>query len=392
MKNIKINEKDFSQQILNQLKLICPEKKFYALHEPNFVGKEWEYVKECIDTKWVSSAGKFVDEFEKKIAQFTGVKYAIATSSGTAALHVALLLAGIKPNDEVLTPTLTFVATTNAIKYCNAIPHFVDSDYQTLGVNPKKLERYLKEITIIKNNECINKKTNRRIKALIVMHTFGHAVNLTEIVKIAKKYKIDLIEDAAEALGTYYKNKHVGNWGKLSILSFNGNKLLTTGGGGMILTNNKTLAKKAKFITTTAKKSHPYLFNHSEIGFNYRLPNINAALGVAQMEYITQTLEKKRQLAQKYIEIFQDLKGLKTFNEPKYCKSNYWLNVLLLDEPNIKLRNQILEKTNSNNIMTRPVWTLMHKLPIFKDCPKMNLNIAENISKRLINMPSSTFL
>ena len=224
------------------------------------------------------------------------------------------------------------------------------------------------------------------------MHTFGHPVDLGKIIKITKKYKLELIEDAAEALGTYYKNKHVGNWGKLSILSFNGNKLLTTGGGGMILTNNKTLAKKAKFITTTAKKPHPYLFNHSEIGFNYRLPNINAALGVAQMEYITQTLEKKRKLAQKYIEIFQNLKGLKIFKEPKYCKSNYWLNVLLLDKPNIKLRNQILEKTNSNNIMTRPVWTLMHRLPMFKDCPKMNLNIAENISKRLINMPSSAFL
>lgn len=392
MKNIKIDEKYFSQQILSKLKLICPENKFYALHEPNFIGKEWEFVKECIDTKWVSSAGKYVDEFEKKIAKFTGVKYAIATSSGTAALHVALLLAKVKPNDEVLAPTLTFIATTNAIKYCNATPHFVDSDYQTLGVNPQKLEEYLEINTNTRNNECFNKKTNRRIKALIVMHAFGHSVDLDKIIKITKKFKLELIEDAAEALGTYYKNKHVGNCGKLSILSFNGNKLLTTGGGGMILTNNKTLAIKAKLITTTAKKPHPYLFNHTEVGFNYRLPNINAALGCAQMEYIDHTLDQKRNLAKRYFEIFKDLSGIKVFEEPKNSKSNYWLNILLLDKPDIKLRNQILEKTNSNNIMTRPAWTLMHKLLMFKTCPKMNLNIAENISKRLINIPSSAFL
>lgn len=375
MKNIKI-----AKNILKKIKTICHENKFYALHEPMFKGKEWEYVKNCIDTRWVSSAGKYVDEFEKNIAKFTGVKYAIATASGTAALHISLLLAGIKTNDEVLTPTLTFVATTNAISYCGAIPHFIDSDYKTLGVNPEKLEKYLK------NN------FNPRIKALIVMHTFGHPSELSKINKICKKYKIILIEDAAEALGSYYKNKHVGNWGKLSILSFNGNKLLTTGGGGMILTNNKRLANKAKFITTTAKKNHPYLFNHSEVGYNYRLPNINAALGCAQLEYINQTLSNKRKLAQKYKNIFKDINGIKFFNEPKNCKSNYWLNVLLLDKPNIKLRNKILEITNTSNIMTRPVWTLMHKLPMYKNCPKMNLDIAKNISKRLINIPSSAFL
>jgi len=261
-----------------------------------------------------------------------------------------------------------------------SIPHFVDSDYKTLGINPKKLEEYLKD------------HYNRKIKALIVMHAFGHPVELSKISKICKKYKIVLIEDAAEALGSYYKNKHVGNWGKLSILSFNGNKLLTTGGGGMILTNNQKLATKAKFITTTAKKPHPYLFNHSELGYNYRLPNINAALGCAQMEYIDKTLSSKRKLAQNYKNIFKDIDGIKFFTEPKNCKSNYWLNILLLDKPNVKLRNKILETTNAANIMTRPAWTLMHKLPMYKSCPKMNLDIATNLSKRLINIPSSAFL
>lgn len=375
MKNTKI-----ADTVLQKLKIICPENKFYGLHEPIFKGKEWDYTKDCLDTRWVSSVGKYVDELEKSIAKFTGIKYAVATSTGTAALHISLLLAGIKPNDEVLVPTLTFVATVNAIAYCGAIPHFVDSDYKTLGVNPKKLEEYLK------------KHYNRKIKALIVMHTFGHPVELSKISKICKKYKIVLIEDAAEALGSYYKNKHVGNWGKLSILSFNGNKLLTTGGGGMILTNNKRLAAKAKFITTTAKKAHPYLFNHSEIGYNYRLPNINAALGYAQMEYLDKTLFNKRKLAENYKNMFKDVDGIKFFSEPKNCKSNYWLNVLLLDKPNIKLRNKILETTNTANIMTRPAWTLMHKLPMYKHCPKMNLDIAKNISKRLINIPSSAFL
>lgn len=381
------------KQILQTLRKVCSDKnKFYSLHEPYFVGNESKYVKECIETGWVSSAGKFVDQFEKDIANFTGVKYAIATVNGTAALHICLLLAGVKPNDEVLSPTLTFVATTNAISYCNATPHFVDSDYETLGINTKKLEKYLEKIAEIKNNTCYNKKTKKIIRAIIPMHTFGHPVDLTHLNKICKKYKITMIEDAAEALGSFYKNKHVGNWGKLSAISFNGNKIITTGGGGIILTNSKKLAKLAKYITTTAKKPHPYEFFHNMIGYNYRLPNINAALGCAQLENINTFLKLKRKLSNQYQKLFSNIKGIKFFNEPKDCKSNFWLNVIILNKANIKLRNSILKITNDNKIMTRPAWTLMHKLPMYKKCPKMNLSIASDLEKRLINIPSNAFL
>ncbi len=379
--------------ILNTLKKCLPDDRDHiGLHEPFFEGNEWAYLKECLDTGWVSSVGKFVDEFEKKLAEFTEVKRAVAVVNGTAALHICLKLAGVEPEDEVLTPALTFIATTNAITYCSAIPHFVDSDEKTLGLDPYKLDDYLHEITIFKPEGCFNKLTGRRIKAVLPMHTFGHPVDLDPLMDVCERYKLELVEDAAESLGSYYKGRHTGNWGKVSALSFNGNKVVTTGGGGAILTNNEELGKLAKHMTTTAKLPHKWAFYHDMVGYNYRLPNINSALGCAQLERLPGFLEKKRSLAERYQKAFLGIKGVRFFCEPANSRSNYWLNALIIDKEYVKMRDTILEITNNNGIMTRPVWALMHKLPMFSSSPRMDLKIAESIEERLINIPSSVFL
>jgi perosamine synthetase len=364
-----------------------------ALHEPDFSGKEWAYIKECLDTGWVSSVGKYVDQFEQKLAEYTGVKRAIAVVNGTAALQVCLKLVGVEPNDEVLLPTLTFIATANAVSYCGAIPHFVDSNEATLGLDPVKLEAYLSEIADMRPEGCFNKKTGRRIKAVLPMHAFGHPVDLDPLVEVCQRYALELVEDAAESLGSYYKDKHTGHWGKASALSFNGNKIMTTGGGGAILTNDDELGKFAKHLTTTAKVPHKWSFVHDQIGFNYRLPNINAALGCAQLEQLPAFIDKKRALADKYQKALSEIKGIRFFTEPDFARSNYWLNVLLL-EKNMKIQcDVLLDATNSRGIMTRPAWTLMHELGMYKECPKMNdLSIAKDIEKRLINIPSSAKL
>ena len=363
-----------------------------ALHEPCFNGNEWQYVKDCIDSTWVSYVGKYVDRFEEMIANFTGVKKAVAVVNGTAALQIALRLAGVKPGDEVLVPALTFVATANAVVHCGAMPHFVDSEEKTLGIDPHKLKDYLNETCKISADECVSKNTGRRIKAIIPMHTFGHPVDLDPLMDVAHEYKLEVIEDAAESLGSFYKGRHTGNWGKLAILSFNGNKTITTGGGGAIITNDENLAKLAKHLTTTAKIPHRWEYRHDQIGYNYRLPNINAAIGCAQIEQLPAFLEKKRKLAVRYSKAFQTVEGVRFFNEPPNAKSNYWLNVLLLDDANIEQRNILLEKTNDAGIMTRPVWTLLNKLEMFKDCPCMDLTCANNLEQRLINIPSSAIL
>lgn len=379
--------------ILNTIKSCLPTSNdFIALHEPNFSGNEWNYLKECLDSGWVSSAGQFVTRFEENLAEFTGVKHAVAVVNGTAALHICLKLAGVEQEDEVLIPALTFVATANAVSYCGAIPHFVDSEEKTLGVDPFNLEIYLKKIVDLRKEGSFNKITGRRIKALVVMHTFGHPVDLDALLEITKRFKLELIEDAAEALGSYYKSRHVGNWGRLAALSFNGNKIVTTGGGGAILTNDDALAKMAKHITTTAKVPHKWEFYHDMVGYNYRLPNINAALGCAQLELLPSFIEKKRHLALKYQNAFVNIDGVSFFAEPEFAKSNYWLNVLLLTEESAEERNNFLEYTNSNGIMTRPVWVLMHKLPMYKSCPQMNLSVAKSLERRVINIPSSTLL
>ncbi|MCL6479866.1 MAG: LegC family aminotransferase [Peptococcaceae bacterium] len=381
------------QKIVQAIKSVLPgDSDCISLHEPVFTGNEWLYVKECLDTGWVSSAGKFVDLFEEKLVEFTGVKKAVAVVNGTAALHICLKLVGVVPGDEVLVPALTFVATANAVTYCDAVPHFVDSEERTLGLDPFKLEMYLREMAEARPEGCFNKKTGRRIKAVVPMHTFGHPVDLDPLVEICQRYRLELVEDAAESLGSYYKGRHTGNWGKVSALSFNGNKIVTTGGGGAILTNDERLGRLAKHITTTARVPHKWAFNHDMVGYNYRLPNINAALGCAQLEQLPAFIKKKRRLAERYRETFSGIEGVSFFTEPEFARSNYWLNVLLLDEKYSRERDNILERTNTAGIKTRPAWVLMHKLHIYEDSPKMDLRTAENLARRLINIPSSAFL
>jgi perosamine synthetase len=380
------------QMVVSRIRSVLNQDKQVPLHEPLFKGNEWKYVKNCLDEGWVSSVGKYVDQFEEKLVQYTGVNYAIAVVNGTAALHLCLKLAGIELGDEVLLPALTFVATVNAVSYCGGIPHFIDSDAKILGIDPIKLYDYLKEVAVMKNGVCYNKQSNRPIKSVIAMHTFGHPVDLDPLLALCEKYHLVLIEDAAESLGTYYKKKHTGNWGKLSALSFNGNKIITTGGGGAILTNDQRLAKLAKHISTTAKLPHRWAFFHDQVGYNYRLPNINAAIGCAQLEQIDQFIFKKRMLAEKYHHAFQNVEGVTIFTEPDFARSNYWLNVLLLDENYAHERDPLLKASHEQGILTRPAWVLMNKLPMFKDCPRMDLSIAEGLERRIINIPSSAKL
>jgi perosamine synthetase len=377
-------------EVLKALKSVLPSgPDNIELHEPSFSGNEWNYVKECLDTGWVSSAGKYVDEFERRVAEYTGVRKAVAVVNGTSALHVCLLLVGVKPGDEVLVPALTFVATANAVAYCSAVPHFVDSEERTLGLDPFKLRAYLEKSAEVRSEGCFNRATGRRIKAVIPMHAFGHPVDLDPLADVCKQFKLDLVEDAAESLGSFYKGQHTGNHGRVSALSFNGNKVVTTGGGGAILTNDEELGKLAKHLTTTAKEPHRWEFNHDQVGYNYRLPNLNAALGCAQLEDLPVFLARKRALAKQYRQVFADVPGVKFFTEPDLSRSNYWLNVILLDENLTGERDNLLTLTNDHGIMTRPAWTLMHKLPMFSQCPRMDLSFAENIKRRLINIPSS---
>jgi perosamine synthetase len=354
------------------------------LHEPVFEGREIAYLSECIETGWVSSVGKFVDRFEQELAGFTGTRRAVAVANGTVALHACLRLAGVEPGDEVLVPTLTFVGTVNPIAYAGAIPHFVDSEEPTLGVDPDKLAPYLEAVL----DGPRNRNTGRRVRALIVMHTYGHPARLHQLAEVCDRFGLVLIEDAAESLGSYYRGTHTGNTGRLAALSFNGNKTVTTGGGGAILTNDEALGALAKHLTTTAKQPHRWAFNHDMVGYNYRMPNINAALGCAQLEQLPGFLEAKRALAMRYVETFREVRGVRVFTEPPECRSNYWLNVLLLDPSHESRRDAVLEATNAAGITTRPAWTLMHRLPMFASAPRMDLCTAESIERRLINLPS----
>ncbi len=363
-----------------------------ALHEPHFSGREWDYLKECLDSTFVSSVGPFVDRLEADLANYTGSKHAIAVVNGTAALHIALKLAGVRAEDEVLIPTLTFVATANAVSYCGATPHFVDADEQTLGLDPLALREYLGKISELRNGQCINRKTGRVIRALVPMHTFGHPVNMEALLAVARDYHLVIVEDAAESLGSTYFGQHTGTFGLLGILSFNGNKTITTGGGGAILTNDSDLAKRAKHLTTTAKKPHRWAYWHDEIGYNYRMPNINAALGCAQLEQLPQILESKRALFQRYQNAFKKTLEIQLIQEPYGCKSNYWLQTLRLSAVDIELRDAMLDATNGAGFMTRPVWGLMHRLSQFLSCPAMELSVAERLEMQLINIPSSAYL
>ena len=380
-----------SDEIIQVLKSVAGPAPV-ALHEPTFSGNEWKYVKNCLDSTFVSSVGEYVERFESDIAAYTGAKYAISVMNGTSALHVALLLAGVQQNDEVLIPALTFVATANSVMFCNAYPHFVDSEEKTLGIDVKKLRDYLNKQTEQIQGKCVNKSTGRIIRALVPMHTFGHPSDIEGIMSIAKDFNVALVEDAAEALGSYYQSKHVGTFGILGILSFNGNKIITTGGGGVILTNNRSLAIHAKHLTTTAKLPHAWEYRHDEVAYNYRMPNLNAALGCAQLEKIETLVESKRELHNRYFREFSKLDGVRLFSELGGCRSNYWLQTLILDQERAHLRDDILAATNAIGYMTRPSWLLLNELDQFSKMPIMDISTSESLSQRIINIPSSSNL
>lgn len=372
--------------IVGFVREIYKTNDFIPLHAPTFSGNEKKYVIETIESTFVSSVGKFVDEFERKVEAYTGSASAVATVNGTAALHSALYVAGVESGDLVITQALTFVATCNALYHLGAEPIFVDVSPISLGISPNAVEAFLDENAEITEFGCVHKKTGKKIKAAIAMHTFGHPVELDELVAVCLKWNITLVEDAAESLGSFYKGRHTGTLGDFGAISFNGNKIITTGGGGMILCKKPELGERLKHITTTAKVNHPYEFFHNEAGFNYRMPNLNAALGCAQMEVIEQYIDKKRHLARCYNEFFKD-KDVKFFTEPQYAKSNYWLNAIICPDENS--REEILKSTNSLGVMTRPIWQLMHRLPMFENCLRSDLAYSEFIEKNLINLPSS---
>jgi aminotransferase in exopolysaccharide biosynthesis len=374
-------------EVIRFIKNIYPNRNFIPLHEPHFTQTEKDYVVDCIDSTFVSSVGKYVDKFEQMMCEITGSNYAIAIVNGTCALHMALLLVDVNNNDEVITQPLTFIATCNAISYIGARPVFVDIEKDTLGMSPSSLLDFLnKNAEIRKDGFTYNIKTGKRIKACIPMHTFGLPCRIDMLLDICNKYNISLIEDAAESIGSFYKDKHTGTFGKTGVFSFNGNKTVTCGGGGALITNDFELAKKAKHLTTQAKVSHQWAFIHDEIGYNYRLPNLNAAMACAQLEQLNIFITNKRKLSNEYFNFFQK-NGIKVIKEIEYAKSNYWLNFILLE--NIDERNAFLTYSNSNGIMTRPSWELMHKLEMFKECIKSELTNSEWISERLVNIPSS---
>ena len=375
--------------LANEIKALY-QKGFVPLHEPTFDETEVDYVTDCIRSGWVSSVGKYVDRFEQELAEFTGVKRAVAVVNGTAALQIALKIAGVQPNDEVFMPSLTFIATANAAIYLQAVPHFVDVSEITLGLDPVKLEEHIKTIGEMKNEQLVNKETGRIIRAVVPMHTFGHPVNLDPLVEVCERYNLVLVEDAAESLGSYYKGKHTGGFGLVGALSFNGNKIMTTGGGGAILTNDDKLADYAKHITTTAKVPHRWAYEHDEIGYNYRMPNLNAALGCAQLQKIPEFIEQKRNLTAKYEEMIKNINGATLFKEPTNTKGNYWLQTLILGQEHN--RDIVLDLLNEHGVMSRPIWMPMHELEPYKNCPVGDMTITKYLKEKVINIPSSPLI
>lgn len=374
-------------QVINYIRSLYPGIEFVPLHAPVMGSLEKQYLSDCVDSTFVSSVGKYVQEFEKLITEFTGAKYAIATTNGTSALHTALLLSDVGHGDEVITQALTFVATANAISHCGAHSILVDSDIETYGMCPVKLEEFLNQHCVgADNGKCFNKTSKRYIKACVPMHVFGRPLHIKKIKALCDKYHIKLVEDAAESLGSYIGSEHTGLCGHVGILSFNGNKTITCGGGGMVITNDHELAKRAKHITTTAKIDHPYEFKHDAVAFNYRLPNLNAAFACAQMQRLPEILANKRETAKLYQTFFQEI-GIPFSVETEGTKSNYWLNSILLKDRNE--RDEFLKATNGSGVMTRPVWALMNKLEMYKDCQTTNLDNANILEERIVNIPSS---
>ena len=363
-----------------------------GLHEPYFDDEEERFVLDCIRSSFVSSVGKYVSDFEEELASYLGVRRAVAVVNGTSALQIALQLAGVGPGDEVLIPTLSFVATANAVRYCGATPHFIDSCVETLGLDVNSLEARLATIGVVTHQGCQNKETGATIRAVVPMHTFGHPCDMEKILRIAEKYSIRVVEDAAESLGSTYQGIHTGSFGLVSAISFNGNKIITTGGGGAIVTNNEELGNLAKHLTTTARIPQRWGFLHDQVGYNYRMPNINAALGCAQMKKLPLFVEAKRQLAFDYASRFKSVPGISFKQENDGCSCNYWLQTVLLDDDRVCERDSILTYLNDRRITARPAWSLLHTLPMYTDCPKTNLSTSVSLEKRIINIPSSPFL
>lgn len=385
------NPSELSGRILAAIRSVVPGPA--SLHEPLLDGNEARYLRECVESTFVSSIGPFVDRFETMLAERHGVKRAVVTVNGTAALHTCLMLVGVRPGDEVLVPTLTFVATANAVAHCAAIPHFLEHESATLGICPVSLAAYLDRIATKGQDGCArNRGTGRRIAACVPMHTFGHPVDMEPLMECCDRHGIPVIEDAAESVGSFYRGRAAGSIGRLSALSFNGNKIITTGGGGAILTNDLPLADRAKHITTTAKIPHRWAYHHDEVGWNYRMPNLNAALGCAQLERLDGFLARKRALAERYRLAFAGIEGVRFVMEPEGCTSNYWLNALVFDPSLAAEREPILEATHRLGLLTRPAWDLMTKLPMFAACPKMDAPVAEALQAGILNLPSGAGL
>lgn len=379
-----------ADRIVSAVKLVLGESdNLIALHEPEFRGQEWEYLKDCLDTGWVSSVGSYVDRIEADLARITGVERAIAVANGTAALHICLKVVGVMPGDEVLLPDLTFIATANAVSYAGATPHFVDSEDRTLGLDAARLDAYLGDIAKVRDGVCYNARSGAVIRALVVMHVFGHPCDMEALERVAERWRLPIVEDAAESLGSLYKGQHTGGRGRVSALSFNGNKVVTTGGGGAILTNDAELGRRAKHLTTTARVPHRWNFIHDEVGYNYRMPNLNAALGCAQLEQLDDMIARKRLLAERYAAAFAGVEGVRFLLEPDGSRSNYWLNAIVLDDADLGVRDLVLERLNDAGYMSRPIWTLMHRLPMYSASPRADLATAERLEATVINLPSS---
>lgn len=379
------------QEFLAVLKSVLGESGSspIALHEPNIGQRENELVSKCLASGWVSSVGEYISEFEQGLAKFTNSKHAIAVVNGTAALHLALHSVGVKPGDEVLVPTLSFVATANAVSHCGAIPHFVDSDPETLGLDPLALREHLRANASLRDGELHNTSTGRRIIAVVPMHTFGHPMQIEALIDVAKEFNLVVVEDAAESIGSYVGTTHTGTFGRCSSLSFNGNKTITTGGGGAILTNDSGLAQRIRHLATTAKMPHDYEYIHDAVAFNYRMPNINAALGCAQLSRLDDFLSAKRVLAKKYAEGFSSARSMQFVAEPHGTTSNYWLNTIRLSKPDLSLRDELLVAARASGYMCRPAWNLLHTLPMYESSPRAKLPVAQNLWQSLINIPSS---
>ncbi|BBD09331.1 LegC family aminotransferase [Desulfovibrio ferrophilus] len=391
-----MSEAEIARDFVRVLKSVLGDAQTQVpLHAPFFPGKEKAYLQDCLDSTFVSSVGQYVDRFERLIEEYTGAPHAVAVVNGTAALHAALVLAGVGPGDEVILPALTFVATANAVSYCGSVPHFADSDRLTLGLDPLRLGKHLEAVVEMRDGQPFNSETQRRIAAVVPVHVFGHSVDMDLLLEVCGSYGIPIVEDAAESLGTFYKGRHTGRLGLLGTLSFNGNKIITTGGGGAILTEDAELARRARHLTTTAKLPHAWKYEHDQVGFNYRMPNINAALGCGQMESLEQFVNNKRRLAERYCRAFGEIEGLECYVEPEFSESNYWLNAVLLNRASgdtlssvRALRNKIIGSCADAGYMLRPVWNLLPTLPMYQDCPRMNLDCAQNLEARLLCLPS----